>query len=237
MVLDKLPLPKICFFDMEGTLLKKNHALDNGKVAPSAWTTLAQMLGEDCLRDEEETKNKWLNGGYKGYLDWMKDTVLIHKKYGLNKKLIDELVEAAELHPGAHELVRFLQKKGTITVIVSGGIKALADKVQCELMIDHSFSGCEYFFNSEGDLVFYNLLPSDNQGKVQFMQQIALEHGISPRDCLFIGDGKNDVYLAKEVGFSIAFNAQIELNEVATISINQGKDKEDLSAIIEIFSK
>ena len=98
----------------------------------------------------------------------MKETVLIHKKYGLKQKFIKDLVDSSELHSGAHELVDFFREKGVITAIISGGIKALADKVQCELMIDHSFSGCEYFFNKYGDLIFYNLLPSDNQGKVKF---------------------------------------------------------------------
>ena len=95
-------IPKIWFFDMEGTLLKKEYSLDNGKVAPSAWTVLAKRLGEECYREEEETKDKWLQGEYKGYLDWMADTVKIQQKYGLHQKHINQLTDDAQFHDGAY---------------------------------------------------------------------------------------------------------------------------------------
>jgi len=170
-------IPKIWFFDMEGTILKKEHALDNGKVAPSAWTVLAKELGEECYREEEETKDKWLKGMYRGYLDWMRDTVLIHKKYGLTKEILDKIIDKSDYHIGAHRLFKKLHEHGIITALVTGGFKALADKVQRELKIHHAFSGCEYFFDNDGKLEFFNLLPSDNDGKVSFMRQIAREHG------------------------------------------------------------
>src|SRR5690554_5842518 len=102
-------IPKIWFFDMEGTILKKTHELDNGKVAPSAWTALARDLGEECYLEEEATKDKWLAGEYKGYLDWMRDTVLIHKKYGLTRGHINKIVRNAEFHRGAEELFKWLR--------------------------------------------------------------------------------------------------------------------------------
>ena len=40
--------PRIVFFDMEGTLLTKAEHLNDGKVAPSAWTALAEKMGEDA---------------------------------------------------------------------------------------------------------------------------------------------------------------------------------------------
>jgi phosphoserine phosphatase len=231
----KLKIPKIWFFDMEGTLLRKEYSLDNGKVAPSAWTVLAKNLGEECYREEEETKDKWLSGKYKGYLDWMSDTVNIHMKYGLTKNMIDQLVIDSVICDGAEELFFWLKENNVITVLITGGFKALADKVQRTLKINHALSGCEYFYNEHGMVEFVNLLPSDNRGKVSFMKQVIEEHGLSSDDCLFIGDGMNDVYLAKEVGTSIAFNAQKELNEVAQIKIKQLPNEENLIAVIDFF--
>lgn len=220
---------------MEGTLLKKEYSLDNGKVAPSAWTVLAKKLGDDCYQEEEFTKDKWLNGEYRGYLDWMADTVEIHKKYGLQKKHLDELVNDAQLHEGAFELFDWLKKNNVITVLITGGIKALADKVQRALKIDHAFSACEYFFDKDGFVEFVNLLPSDNRGKSSFMKQVIYEHGLKPNDCLFVGDGMNDRFLALEVGTSIAFNAQPELEKVTTYRINQKQGQESLLSIINLF--
>ena len=67
------------------------------------------------------------------------------------------------------------------------------------------------------------------------MQQIAKEYGVPPSECAFVGDGKNDVTLAKSVGISVAFNAQIELSQIATFSIKQKKGQENLAYIKELI--
>lgn len=231
----KSAFPKIWFFDMEGTLLKKEYSLDNGKVAPSAWTVLAKRLGESCYKEEEVTKDKWLNGEYNGYLDWMADTVEIHKRYGLHKRHIDQLTHDATLHDGAEQLFEWLKEHNAITVLITGGFKALADKVQRRLCINHAFSGCEYFYDESGYIAFANLLPSDHRGKASFMKQVIEEHGVTPNDCVFVGDGMNDVFLAREVGISIAFNAQPQLKEVSTFQINQNLGEENLLSIVNFF--
>jgi phosphoserine phosphatase len=69
------------------------------------------------------------------------------------------------------------------------------------------------------------------------MRLIAIEHGIAEFDCAFVGDGKNDVQLAQEVGFSVAFNAQEELRKVATATVDQKPGEEDFMAVIEVIEK
>lgn len=231
-----MTIPRIWFFDMEGTLLQKDHKLDNGKVAPSAWTGLAKMLGEECFVEEELTKDRWLNGDYKGYLDWMKDTVLIHQKYEMTSEHLQKVVDSAKFHDGVDELFDWLRSQGVITALITGGFKALADKVQRRLKIDHALSGCEYFFDDQGKIEFFNLLPSDHEGKLSFMRQVLFEHGLSPSDAVFVGDGKNDVFLAEQAGISIAFNAQKELSDMASYSIEQPKGQENLAAIKGFFN-
>lgn len=232
----KNEIPKICFFDMEGTLLRKNHALDNGKVAPSAWTTLAKAISEECYEAEELSKEKWLSGGYGSYTDWMYDSILIQKKHGLTQSVFEKIVEESELQSGAKQLVDFLHENGVVTVLISGGFKQLADNVQIALKIRHSYSACEYFFNSGGSLEHFNLMPTDEKGKLVFMQHLAEEYSIDLSECMFIGDGKNDVHLAEKVGCSIAFNGQPELVQVSSFSIEQSQGNEDLSDIIELFN-
>lgn len=228
---------KIAFFDMEGTLLKKDHHLDNGKVAPSAWTVIAAALGEDCLMEEEASKEKWLAGEYDSYLHWMRDSIAIHKKYGLRESVYTELVANSEIMPGAERLTNRLKQDGFHTVVITGGFKALADKVQVALKLDHAMAGCEYFFGSDGELEHWNLLPSDEEGKVDFMELMLSEYKAKAEHCIFVGDGKNDVHLAKTVGVSIAFNAQEELKEVSTYCVEQKTHKEDLSVIIDYLEE
>lgn len=223
----------ICFFDMEGTLLEKNISLDNGKVAPSAWTALAKEISEECFIEEEVTKDMWLDKKYFSYTEWMKDTVRIHIKFGMNKQHLDKIINAARMHNGAIELFDFLRDSNVVTALISGGFKQLADLTQRTLKIDHAYSACEYFFDNEGNVEHFNLLPTDEIGKLVFMTHLADEYGVNLQDCIFVGDGKNDVHLAKKVGTSIAFNAQKELIDASTFSVKQNTP--DLASIIPII--
>lgn len=228
--------PKIVFLDMEGTLLKKEIRLDDGLVAPSAWTLLAERLGPDCLRDEQATKERWRTRGYKNYLEWMKATVDIHRQYDLTEPVFREVIVSVEFTPGVDEAMEDLRRWGASTVLISGGFKALADRVQRRLRIDHALSGCEYFFDVESQRIeHFNLLPADERGKVDFMRLMCQEYEVDPHDCAFIGDGMNDVHLAREVGFSIAFNAQPELKAVATSVIDQRPGNEDFREVIRVL--
>lgn len=226
----------IAFFDMEGTLLRKAYHLDDGLVAPSAWTLLAEALGNDCLIEENRTKDAWNKGGYSNYLHWMKDTIDIHIKYGLHKDLFSKVVGSVEIVPGAVEVFSRLRDVGVVTVLISGGFKALADRVQTSLKIDHAFSACEYFFEQRSGLLeHYNLLPADEVGKVDFMRLMCREYSLAPSRCTFVGDGKNDVHLAKEVGLSVSFNGQPELVEVASKKIIQSQGSEDFLPVGELL--
>ena len=230
--------PKIVFMDLEGTLFLKEHRLVSGMVAPSAWTVLANRLGSKCLAEEKETWERWNSGEYPGYVEWMKDTIRIHKKYGLTRSVFEAVVNGVKFTPGVRKTVAEFRRQGAITAIVSGGFKALADRAQRHLRVDHALSACEYFFNDKTEEIYhFNLLPSDEGGKVDFVKLIAKEHGIKLKECAFVGDGKNDVHLARAVGFSVAFNAQPELRKVACVTISQPKGHEDFYAVAKAIRR
>lgn len=227
--------PRIVFFDMEGTLLKKEYRLDNGLVAPSAWTLLAERLGQACYEAEEETKKAWVaKTRYRNYLEWMQDTVDIHRRFNLTQAIFREVVNSVDFMPRAETAVARIHAAGAKSVLITGGFKALADRVQSRLRIHHAFAGCDYFFDQlTGFVDHVNLLPADEMGKVDFMRLMCREYSVNPADCVFVGDGKNDCDLAQAVGFSIAFNAQPELVAVATTSISQPQGSEDFEAVAD----
>lgn len=224
---------KLVFFDMEGTLFKKVIKFAKGNTAPSAWTLLAEHLGPEALKEEEETKDKWNDGKYAGYVEWMEDTIKIHQKYGLTKDFFEKVINSVEYHVGVKEVFEKLNKRGIKTALISGGFKGNADRAQKDLKITHSFAACEYFWDEKGKLLHWNLLPCDYEGKVDFMKLIMKEHGLSPEECAFVGDGRNDVFLAKEVGTSISFNGAEELSRVSTHAIKQEKGKEDFKEVLK----
>lgn len=218
---------------MEGTLFKKNSYLDNGKVAPSAWTVLAKIISQECYLEEEDSKDKWLNGYYPSYTSWMMDTIRIQMKHGMRKNHLEQVVKSAEFHQGAYELISYLKSKGIVTVLISGGFKELANIAQVELGIDHAYSACEYFFDNDDKVKHFNLLPTDEEGKLIFMEHLAQEYNVPLDECAFIGDGKNDIFLAKACGTSIAFNAQSELKAICNIIVDQ--EEPDLSEVINLL--
>jgi phosphoserine phosphatase len=224
---------KFVFFDMEGTIYQKAVKTSKGNTAPSAWTLIAQHLGPEALEEEEATKDKWNNGKYAGYVEWMEDTIKVHQKYNLTKQFFEKVMEGVHYHDGVEKVFSELKKKGIRTALISGGFKANADSAQKDLKIDHSFAACEYFWDEKGKLLHWNLLPCDYEGKVDFMKLIMKEHGLSPEECAFVGDGKNDVFLAKEVGVSVAFNGAKELQRVTTHAVNQEEGKEDFEEVLK----
>jgi len=226
---------KLVFFDMEGTLFKKAIRFSKGNTAPSAWTLIARRLGEEAGGEEDATKNKWNAGEYKGYVEWMEDTIRIHQKYGLTKSFFDKVMRSVEYHDGVRETFRELRARGYKTALISGGFKAQADRAQRDLRINHSFAACEYFWNKNGKLDWWNLLPCDYAGKIDFMKLIMNEHGLKPEQCAFVGDGKNDIPFAQAVGLSIAFNGAPELQKVCTYSVNQREGKEDFRGILKLL--
>ncbi len=225
---------KLIVFDMEGTIFKKVVKMRDayGKTAPGFWHLIAEHLGEKALAEENATKEKWNRGGYKGYVEWMEDTIRVHQKYHLDKKFFDKVMTLAEYWPGVKETFKALQERGIRTALISGGFKAQADKAAKDLRINHVFAACEYYWDKNGKLVWWNLLPCDYEGKIDFMNLIMKEHGFKPEECAFIGDGKNDIPFAKAVGLSISFNGAKELQEVCTYSINQPEEKEDFKEIL-----
>ena len=220
---------------MEGTIFKKVIKDSKGNTSPSAWTLIAKKLGKGALDEEEATKDKWNNGKYSGYVEWMEDTIIIHKKYGLTKTFFESIINSAKYHKGVKETFKELKKRGYKTALISGGFKASADRAQKDLKIDHAFTACEYFWNKKGKILHWNLLPCDYEGKVEFVKLIMAEHGVSPEECAFVGDGRNDVHIAKEVGIAISFNGAKELQRVSKHSINQEKKEEDFREVLKFL--
>lgn len=219
---------------MEGVIFETGITEKRSKVASSFWTVLAKSLGKEAEKEEDVGKDIWQRGEFKNYLDWMIYTITIHKKYGLTMKDFYDILHKVPFVDGAKETFAELHKRGYRVAIISGGFKNQADRAIRELGVEHVFAACEYFFDDKtGKLTGWNLLPCDYEGKIDFMELMMREYKLKPEQCAFVGDGVNDIPLAKEVGLSVAFNGRKELQKVTTYSVNQ--EKKDLRAILQYF--
>ncbi len=225
---------KLIFFDMEGVIFETGITENRKAVIASVWTVLGNSLGKECKKKEDEGKIMWAEGKFNNYIEWCEWTLKLFQKHGLTIKQFYDIINKVPYMDGAKETFKELKKKGYKTVIISGGLKNLANRAIRDLDIDTTFAAVEYFFDDKtGKLVSWNILPTDYEGKIDFLRLMMREYKLHPQECAFIGDGVNDIPLAKEVGTSIAFNARKELQEVCTYSINQ--KKKNLKAILKYF--
>ena len=62
----------------------------------------------------------------------------------------------------------------------------------------------------------------DGEEKRRTVLGLASLMGISPAQCIAVGDGSNDLPMMREVGVSVAFHAKPRVRAEAKIAINQG---------------
>jgi phosphoserine phosphatase len=220
-------------FDLEGTLSLITKAYYK---YPSVWPALAERLGPDCWKEENDLTDKW-NAQLKDpklqprmtYVEYMDRTIRLHQKYSLTEQLFAEVLNGIPWIDGIEETFTELSRHGHIIAIITGGFVNQAERVPGRQHVNYIRGACTYHFDSSGRLARWDLKEYDVQGKVAVINELCAKHGLDPKkDTMHVGDGKNDVYIAKAVGRSIALNAMPELREVATHVI----DATDLRAIL-----
>jgi len=195
---------KLLVCDVEGTIFKASYRIDGTQYASTMWQPLAARLGDAAIQAEKETHEKWGKGYYKNYSEWVEATIAIHKDFSLHRDTFDGLIAEAEYHEGVVEFFENLDRKKYVPVLVSGGFQELITRAQKELKINHGFGACEYFFDDDdGKLSGHSLKPCDFEGKYHYVENLFKVYNITNRDWVFIGDGKNDVPIARKAPVSI----------------------------------
>lgn len=224
---------KVVFFDMEGTLFCETGTHCDGTRSVSAWPLLAEKMGSKADAAETENYKKWKRGEYSSYISWMQDTSTVFKQEGMTQELFGATIQSIAYVPGVKETFDVLHKSGIWTGIITGGFYEHAQRVVSDCGVHHVYASCKFFWNEQGSLSHWEFTEYGLEGKVGAAREIAAHHGISLDECAFVGDGSNDVHIARAVGTSIAFNADKELQEVATHCVNQERGKEDFRAVLE----
>lgn len=207
---------KLLVFDIEGTLFRTHVRLPGTSIDSTIWQAIAKHLGTAAVDEEVETHRLWHEGKYRSYLDWMKATIQIHQRHGLSRESFGEIIASAEYNLGVREAIARIDRTRYTMAMISGGFRELAARVQRDLHIHHAFAACEYFFDNAGRLSSYNLLPCDFEGKIDFIMLMLRELGLDQDDWVFVGDGANDVPIARRARVSIGYRPHPKLREVVT---------------------
>jgi phosphoserine phosphatase len=222
---------KLLVLDVEGTLFRTDIRLPGTSIDSTIWQALAKSLGETAVEKEVETHRRWMSGQYRSYLDWMKETISIHREHGLTKDLFDTVISSASYNHGVLETLSQVNRSQYELLLVSGGFRELAARAQRDLNIIHAFAACEYLFSEDHQLKNFNLLPCDFAGKIDFIELMLREYGLGPNDWVFVGDGANDVPIAKRAPVSVGYRPHPELRKVVTHCVD------DFSCVVPILNK
>lgn len=212
---------KMVFFDLEGTLIQNRDRANDG----SLWGRIPLELGPEAMAEDERLYAKWNNGGYSNYVAWCDESMESFRKHRLTKKVFRQLLDEATMRDGIKEVVTELHRRGIVTAIISGGFHQQAAKIQLLLGIRHAFAAVQVYWNTDGTVASWNSLPADNQGKVEFVELMRKEFNFEKEECAFVGNGKNDVYIAQHTGISFAVpDAHQKLKDVATHTLEDFRD-------------
>ncbi|OYU46074.1 MAG: phosphoserine phosphatase SerB [Burkholderiales bacterium PBB4] len=122
-----------------------------------------------------------------------------------------------QLNPGAAELVQACKAAGLKVLLVSGGFTFFADRVKERLGIDFARANMLEIESGQtwGDIC-------DGAEKRRTLLEVASLMGITPAQCIAMGDGANDLPMMGAAGLSVAYHAKPKVREQAMVSIETG---------------
>ena len=145
---------------------------------------------------------------------------------GLSEDVLEDVYDdKLRLSPGAESLVAACREQGIKLLLVSGGFTFFANRVKERLGID--FARSNLLDEADGKLTGRVAMQSwgdicDGAEKRRTLLEVASLLGISPAECIAVGDGANDLPMMGEAGLSVAFHAKPLVREQAMVAINEG---------------
>ena len=192
---------KLLCLDMDGVLFKDVNF----------WMELHKVFGTE--KEGKILTSKYLNSNY----DKLVEEVVVKLWKGKSAKSYFDLVNSLEYLPGITSLFDKVKQKGFITAIISASSIDCARRVQHDFGVDHLFANELIIQNGEVSGEFVWPIGAGNQKKAEIITHLCKDLNIDVKECIYIGDSRQDIEAFKIAGLSIAFNSDsAELKKVAT---------------------
>lgn len=179
------------FFDMDGTLTDRI----------SSWEWVHRHFGVDNSANWQA----FLRGDFDD-AEFMRRDIAQWKKEGrVHRDRLRQALDDIPLIPGARELVEALHAQGTRTIIITGGLDLLAERVCQETGIqEHVGNGLCY--DEHGWLLDEGILRVPVKDKGQPVRHVLQRWGIAPERAAAIGNSYQDAPMFDATGLGIAFD-------------------------------
>ncbi len=203
---------KLAIFDLDGTL----------KQARDPYIYLHTRLGT------LEASEAFFADGFAGrisYEDWLLLDAALWK--GTPLSTIQSLFRENPYLPGAVETVKALKERGVKLALVSTGIQIHAEMVAEELGFDRALANEVLVRNGVISGEVRVQIPEGGKGAA--VERLLESFGVSPQECLAVGDTRSDADMFQRVGVSIAVTPNHEwLRREATLVL----EEPDLTPIV-----
>jgi len=213
-----LKLFDLVAFDIDGTL-----------VLSSEGRTVWEVLNRRFLGTSEFNKQRYAlyKQGKLSYSDWVALDINGWRDAGATRAEIIAGFAPLTLTPGARETLTTLRNEGVKLFAISGTLDIMFNT----LYPDHPFEKVyanRMEFDEQGNIVGWRATPFDMEGKARALRAMAAEKGVPLENCAFVGDSANDLWVAREAGFAIAFNSNCAELEQLAGAVVRSRDLRDI---------
>ncbi len=206
-------------FDIDGTLVQ----------APGD-RTVWEILNERFTgrADQNEERFALYRAGKLTYAEWVALDVSGWQEAGARRQDLIDGFESLRLVDGTRETLERLKQIGSTLVVISGTLDLMLNTLLPAHPFDEVYAN-HIGFDADDRIDHWKATPFDMEGKTRLLRAVALRRGFPLARCAYVGDSANDVWVARDAGFSIAFNPKsAELEQVADVVIRS----QDLRAIL-----
>lgn len=202
----------------------------NGTLAPKL-TLTNFIVGLDSSQDIPPEIKKYLTDGKLPHGSNKEPFLKLWKATGrATRDFLTGVFETWPLREGAHDLVAQIHARNLKTCLITGSVDLHAEVAARRLHIPHYFANTPLIWDEQGNLVDYDFCPDQTGKKIEQLLGFCQQEGISPQQCLVVGDDNNDAGLFALTGKGVAAKSSTShyVKGVAWKQVNHLTDIEGL---------